>query len=212
MTAQSKIDTEVEAMMILAKLIEFNEGYIWTAHHFLQLFRWDFTRIMRALGWLTKRDLVVKNLGSYIATEAGRLHYDGAVHKPAIPVTITAFRNEVLTGIKHSEADRTHKDWQLSDVDNAVLPRASSAHPPRIDTTPEDLCLKCEEPARYSKLEKKAAKLLKLTLAEFRKKQSEGLIRQCPGNGSPHLGQFNKNQTRCVECRRQSRKENRREN
>lgn len=195
MTTQTQINTEMDALRILCHLLIFHDGYIWTQYTFVDFLCWDEPRVKKAIDWLIKKEYVEKITGSYVRTELGREYYEGAKHKPAMRISVAAWKAEALTGLKQMTTSGSHQDWQRSDIDNAVIPKSTAPDFSTFDTTPEGACLAQEEIARAQKRQKRLARALGLSYSKFKRLLEMGLIKKCKGinDQGSHIGRFHKN-------------------
>ena len=195
-SAQSKIDIEVEAMLILQKLLQFQNGVIWTASIFSDVMNHDIEKVKAGLKYLIDRGYVRYSLGSYSKTDEGCEYYESARDKSSIQSSAGAWKFEALTGIDNR--------GKKSAIVNGAIPRGTFY--PRESSDPESCFFEKEEQQKMKAREAKAAQLLGLSVEKFRELFEDGLIKLCMGasKNDPHLGRFHRkgNGTRhmCVAC------------
>lgn len=209
---QHAIDVERDAMNILRLIVRWSDvsDIVWTRDAIKEwtgiddrpASRWALARgvlaqtydsrrrLSEALEWLTKREyLQVSRSGQYTRTTDGERAYELAAANGRFRVDARLFRDEALTGVTASGA--------RSQLTRAVLPSTSVM---QAGVTCDDVWLLM----RAARVRNNLAVTLGLTVDEVMHGMEDGTIRRCPACGS--TARFHKNQTACIECRRDRRR------
>ncbi len=173
------------------------EDLVWTVELFSFLLGWPESKVRRVINWTKSRHYITEHLGTYLLTDVGVEFSRAAMRRPEIRGAISAWKNEVLTGI--------NPKGKQSKIDTAVLPGAEDR--PVKAVTAEDI-LSASQLRLQAR--KRHARALGLSLEEFDAGVQSGRVRICDNTGESHIGIFDKKgngwQHLCRRCRKAKRR------
>jgi DNA-binding MarR family transcriptional regulator len=182
---------------VLTVFMALGENLVWTAGSISDLFGWTRARSKRVLANLCRRGFVVTSRGHYFVTNEGRDYLQQARDQCRERRSISAFKDEALTGIR--------PDGTRSKLTAAVLPTGIE-HTGR-QRSPEDQMMRAQAEQTANR---KHAEELGLTVAELEAHLLTGRVHRCEGGGVPHIGIFDKNgkgwRNVCRKCRKEGKK------
>ena len=187
----------VDFVTVLTSFLNLGESPIWTLGSISDFHGWTRARSKRVLASLHKRGFVVVSRGHYYVTGEGRDYLQQCRDQCRERRSISAFKDEALTGIR--------PDGTRSKLTAAVLPTGIE-HTGR-QRSPEEHMMRAQ--AEHTAL-KKHAEELEMSVAELEGHLQTGRVHRCNGGKVPHLGIFDRNgkgwRNVCRKCRKDGKK------
>lgn len=183
---QKQIELEQDGVLVLATILAYGDGLVWTRRTISHVTYCPEQRVEMAVERLQGEGYITVQGGQYKATLDGLEYFAWARRRCSINISTHGWKDEALTGVAQRGAKRTHGDWQRSGIDNAVLPGAPS-HPTN-EQTPERMLEQMEGAYR---IKLRICQQLGIDMAEYRHRIADGSLRICKGHdGVSHVGIF----------------------
>lgn len=197
---QLQIDREQDAVFVLATIISYGTGLVWTKRTIAHVANFHEARVDTAVCLLERNGYISISGGRYDPTQDGREYYQSALRRATIGTSLTAWKDEVLTGM-----DRL---GERTSIDTAALP-GPVVMQANYDT-PERIMGAYEVELRAKK---KVCRALGIDLEEYARREKDGSLHLCRGfDKIPHIGIFGRRgkgwQHLCKACRKRQRNSN----